>query len=213
MCIWCDAQALAWEPDARAAIEATAAAGSADARLLRPLPGGVHFRPCSLDSLLVLWECSHDSLLVLWECWHAPVPVPDPPPADVQGLIDPLYAEVVLRGASTMAPGLAAYTDGGARRGGIHVDGGFYTSTAENFPVIGACPGLRGASIVGALSGFGVMGALGAGELAAAHASGRPARAEYAPCVDAFAPARFATAAYRARMADSQQLRDLRGSL
>ncbi len=51
------------------------------------------------------------------------------------------------------------------------VDGGYYTKTRENRPLIGKLP-IEGAYVVGALSGFGVMAACGAGELVAAHVAG-----------------------------------------
>ena len=83
---------------------------------------------------------------------------------------DPLYPEAVIRGLSTAVPGLSVYRD--------HlpqpvVDGGYYTKTAENRPLIGRLP-IEGAFVVGAFSGFGVMAAAGAGELAAQIITGKP---------------------------------------
>jgi glycine/D-amino acid oxidase-like deaminating enzyme len=51
------------------------------------------------------------------------------------------------------------------------VDGGYYTKTRENRPLIGPLP-VEGASVIGALSGFGIMGACASGELLAAHLTG-----------------------------------------
>jgi glycine/D-amino acid oxidase-like deaminating enzyme len=82
--------------------------------------------------------------------------------------IDPGYPEMVLRGLSTMIPGLKGYVE---RLPKATVDGGYYTKTRENRPLIGKLP-IEGAYVVGALSGFGVMAACGAGELVAAHVSG-----------------------------------------
>ena len=48
------------------------------------------------------------------------------------------------------------------------LDGGYYTKTVENRPLIGPLP-IPGAYVIGALSGFGVMAACAAGELLAAH--------------------------------------------
>ncbi|MCG8545951.1 MAG: FAD-dependent oxidoreductase, partial [Alphaproteobacteria bacterium] len=45
--------------------------------------------------------------------------------------------------------------------------GGYYTMTAENWPLIGPT-GVDGAFVVGALSGFGTMAACAAGNLCAA---------------------------------------------
>lgn len=57
------------------------------------------------------------------------------------------------------------------------VDGGYYTKTAENVPLIGPAPGpagqggVAGAYVCGAVSGYGIMAAHAAGELLAAHVS------------------------------------------
>jgi glycine/D-amino acid oxidase-like deaminating enzyme len=82
--------------------------------------------------------------------------------------IDPHYFEVVLRGLSRMAPGLAAYFE---RLPRPVVDGGYYAKTQENRPLVGPL-GVEGAYILGALSGFGIMAAPAAGELLAAHVTG-----------------------------------------
>jgi sarcosine oxidase, subunit beta len=51
------------------------------------------------------------------------------------------------------------------------VDGGYYTKTGENRPLIGPLP-VEGAYIIGALSGFGIMAGCAAGELLSAHVTG-----------------------------------------
>jgi glycine/D-amino acid oxidase-like deaminating enzyme len=51
------------------------------------------------------------------------------------------------------------------------MDGGYYTKTRENRPLIGPC-GPEGLTVVCGFSGFGVMVAAGAGDLAARHISG-----------------------------------------
>jgi len=53
------------------------------------------------------------------------------------------------------------------------VDGGYYTKTSENRPLIGPLP-VKGAYMIGALSGYGIMASCGAGELLAAHLTGSP---------------------------------------
>jgi glycine/D-amino acid oxidase-like deaminating enzyme len=101
-------------------------------------------------------------LLMLWP-YHTPsVDAVFPPP------IDPLYTDVVLRGLSTMIPGLAGYFDSAARP---HVDGGYYTKTRENRPLIGPMK-TPGTYVVGALSGYGIMAAPAAAELLSAHIVG-----------------------------------------
>lgn len=81
---------------------------------------------------------------------------------------DPHYPEIVLRGLATMIPGLCVYFGKSPRP---MVDGGYYTKTQENRPLVGPLP-VRGAYVILALSGFGVMAACAAGELLAAHVTG-----------------------------------------
>jgi len=52
------------------------------------------------------------------------------------------------------------------------LDGGFYTKTRENRPLVGSM-GVDGAYVIGAVSGFGIMSACGVGELLATHVTGR----------------------------------------
>ena len=130
--------------------------GSSDdtAHLLAAFPGGIHFRP----------EGGHGAatLLLLWAYHLAPVAPRLPVP------IDPEFSETVLRGMTTLAPGLAVYLD---RLPKSYVDGGYYTKTQENRPLIGPLP-IGGAYIFGALSGYGLMAACAGGELLAAHVTG-----------------------------------------
>ena len=84
------------------------------------------------------------------------------------------------------------------------MDGGYYTKTPENRPLIGPMR-TQGCVVVGALSGFGVMAAAAAGELGANHVTGS-ALPDYA---DAFRLTRYEDPAYAAMMAsqgDSGQL-------
>jgi glycine/D-amino acid oxidase-like deaminating enzyme len=64
-----------------------------------------------------------------------------------------------------MIPSLKAYL---TRLPKASIDGGYYTKTRENRPLIGKLP-VEGAYIIGGVSGFGVMAGCGAGELLAAH--------------------------------------------
>ena len=123
--------------------------------LVEPFPSGPHGHPegvaeCPVQ--LVLWTYDVETL--------EPV-VPLPP-------FDPHYFEVVLRGLSRMVPALEAYFD---KLPKPVVDGGYYTKTEENRPLIGPLP-VEGAYIIGALSGFGIMAGCAAGELLAAHMTG-----------------------------------------
>ncbi len=159
--IWEDAQRLPWNQE-----EQEWLADSADTRwLLEPFPGGVHTRP----------EGSSDgqTILLLWAYHTAPATPIFPLPAD------PLFPELTLRGLSTMIPGLAAYFEQMPRP---YVDGGYYTKTRENRLL--SCPlPVPGAYVLGALSGYGLMAALAAAELLAAHIVGA-ALPDYAPAFD-----------------------------
>jgi glycine/D-amino acid oxidase-like deaminating enzyme len=92
-----------------------------------------------------------------------------------------------------MVPGLAAYIE---RVPQAYLDGGYYTRTRENRPLIGPLA-LQGAYIIGALSGFGLMAACAAAELLGAQLSG-DVLPSYA---DAFALSRYADPAYLAALA------------
>jgi glycine/D-amino acid oxidase-like deaminating enzyme len=148
--IWTDPISLPWSEEERTML----ADSEETRRLLEELPSGVHTRP----------EGSYQSniLLGLWP-YHTPQVEPIFPFS-----IDPRYPEIVLRGLATMIPGLKAYVDRIPRS---IVDGGYYTKTDENRPLIGKLP-VEGAYLIGALSGFGVMAACGAGELLATHLTG-----------------------------------------
>jgi glycine/D-amino acid oxidase-like deaminating enzyme len=127
-------------------------------------------------------------LLILWAYEIAPV-------APIFPIhIDPHYPEVALRGMATMIPGLEAYVE---RAPKPFIDGGYYTKTRENRPLIGPLP-VAGAYIIGALSGYGLMAACAAGELLAAHITGG-ALPPYAP---AFALSRYDDPAYQALLAN-----------
>lgn len=150
MIIWSDPQHIDWSDEERAAL---ADEGRAD--LLGEMPIFCHGRPeGGMDSpyLLALWEY-HGRV-------HDPVwPLPE----------DPLYPEVVMRGLTTLVPGLGAYLD---RLPQSEVDGGYYTKTTENRPLIGPA-GPRGFYLAAGFSGFGVMVASGAGDLVARHITGQ----------------------------------------
>jgi glycine/D-amino acid oxidase-like deaminating enzyme len=107
--------------------------------------------------------------------------------------IDPEFPETVLRGMTTLVPGLAAYLE---KLPKSYVDGGYYTKTRENRPLIGPLP-VAGAYILAALSGYGLMAACAGGELLAAHLTGSALPA-YAP---AFLLSRYDDPAYQHQLA------------
>lgn len=172
MMIWLDAQHLPWSEEERATL-----AADADARwLLDEFPAGVHGRPDGAHATLVLFN--HHGEPVAPE-----FPLPEPPPH---------YAEIALRGMSTMVPALQAY---GGKPVRAYVDGGYYVKTRENRPLIGPLP-LEGAYISCGYSGFGVMASCASGELMARHVIGAPLP-EYA---EAFMLERYEDAGYRAML-------------
>lgn len=183
MLIWLDEQHLPWSDHERAML-----GEDEDTRwLLQKFPAGVHGRPDGSGS--------STSLLVLFNYDNSPADVVFPLPEE------PHYAEVALRGMSTMVPALKAYIDKGARP---FVDGGYYIKTRENRPLIGPLP-IEGAYVTGAYSGFGVMASCAGGELIARHVVGAELP-DYAP---AFLLSRYQDPAYCAlldRWGDGGQL-------
>ncbi len=173
-----DAQLLEWSDEERAEL----AADEATRWLTEPMPAGIHLRPEGYGAsrtVLMLWDY-HSA-----HRFSVPVfPMPD----------DALYPELVLRGMTSLAPGLAAYLE---RLPHAYVDGGYYTKTAENRPLVGPS-GVRGAYVCAAFSGFGLMAAPACGELLAAQIVGA-ARPGYER---AFLPTRYDDPAYVALLAN-----------
>ncbi len=149
--IWSDEQTLEWSAEERGLL----AEDPEMAWLLDGLPEGVHVRP----------EGGAESpiILILWTYHLDPVTPTFPPDFD-----DEVYPEVALRGLSRMIPGLKAYI---GRMPKPFVDGGYYVKTQENRLLAGPLP-VKGAYILGALSGYGLMASPAAGELLAAHVAG-----------------------------------------
>jgi glycine/D-amino acid oxidase-like deaminating enzyme len=170
MMIWLDAQHLPWSDEERAALSE-----DTEARwLLEEFPAGVHGRPDGAHATLVLFNHHGDAV--------APeFPLPEPPPH---------YAEIALRGMSTMVPALQAYQGKPVRP---YTDGGYYVKTRENRPLIGPVA-VEGAYVSCAYSGFGVMASCASGELIAQHITGG-ALPDYAP---AFLLSRYQDPQYRA---------------
>jgi len=171
-----DAQQLEWSDDERAEL----ASDESTRWLTEVMPAGIHLRPEGYrgsQTVLMLWDYHGAHRYA-----QAELPLPE----------DALYPEVVLRGMVRLAPGLAAYLE---RLPHMYVDGGYYTKTSENRPLIGPC-GVRGAYVGAAFSGFGLMAAPAAADLLAAQITGRTVPAYGA----AMLPSRYDDPAYVARL-------------
>lgn len=174
-----DGQTLAWTEDERAILATDPEA----AALLRPMPGAIHCRPEGGDGgtwLKLGWAFNT----------AASDPHGEPP-------INPHFPDVVLRGASRLNPSLATYL-GRLPRGMRHY-GGYYTMTAENWPLIGPMR-TPDAFMAGALSGYGTMAATATGEICAAWIAGTPRPAHAAP----FTLARHDDAALMAELTEGE---------
>lgn len=173
-----DPQSLEWSDEEREEL----AADEATRWLTEPMPAGIHLRPEGYGAsrtVLMLWDY-HSA-----HRFSAPeFPMPD----------DALYSELVLRGMTSLAPGLVTYLE---RLPHAYVDGGYYTKTAENRPLVGPS-GVRGAFVCAGFSGFGLMAAPACGELLAAQIVGA-ARPAYER---AFLPTRYDDPAYVAQLAN-----------
>jgi glycine/D-amino acid oxidase-like deaminating enzyme len=148
--IWTDPQSLPWEEEEREAL----AAEDETKWLTQAFPSGVHTRPegsGESQTILMLWEYQTKVMDPVW-----------PPNLDQQ------YPEIALRGLSAMLPRMKEYF---GRMPRPQLDGGYYTRTRENRPLVGPM-GPDGAYVSGAVSGYGIMSACGVGELLAAHVTG-----------------------------------------
>jgi glycine/D-amino acid oxidase-like deaminating enzyme len=172
--IWDDPQTLDWPDEAREYL----AEADHTRPLLDELPAGVHVRPeggLGAHSLIFLWPYHTRAEGLVF-------PIP----------LDELYPEVCLRGMAAMLPGLSEYFE---RLPRPFMDGGYYTKTRENRFLAGPLEA-KGAYVIGALSGYGLMAACGAADLLAAHILGE-SLPDYAP---AFSPQRYHDPAYLRRL-------------
>ena len=179
--IWSDPQRLPWEEDERAAL----AEDDETRWLTEAFPSGVHTRPAGAG----------EDILMLWEYQTKVLEPSDNPPMDEQ------YPEVTLRGLSAMLPRMKEYF---TRMPRPQLDGGYYTKTRENRPLVGPMC-VNGAYVIGAVSGYGIMSACGIGELLATYVLGAPLPS-YAPD---FALARYDDPEYQKKLehwGDSGQL-------
>jgi len=170
-----DAQTLAWTEEDRSIL-----AGDPSARhLVEPMHGGIHCRPDG--------PVAGTGIKLGWAYNRSPS---DP---HGEAPVDPQFPDTVLRGASRLHPGLAAYL--GRLPRGVRHYGGYYTMTDENWPLIGKMKS-EGAFIAGALSGFGSMAACATGALCAAWVADGPLP-DYARSLSS---ERYADAAWMAQL-------------
>ncbi len=171
-------QSLPWSEE-----EAQALQEDPETRYLTAtLPGGAHLRPEGgeeSDVVLMLWEYRVQKMPPRW-------PLP----------LDPLAPEVILRGLMRLLPGLKVYRDHLPRP---QVDGGYYTLTPDHLALIGPAA-TEGFYLIGALGGYGIMAACGAGELLSRHVLGEPLP-DYTA---AFLPERFTTGDWKAPEEDGK---------
>ncbi len=167
--IWNDSIRLPWSEQEKHQLK-----DSSETRwLLEEFVPGVHGRPVGAGNQVLMY-------------WTYESEVSQHPEFPIEW--DPYLPEVTLRGMAVMVPGLSQYFDPMPRP---YVDGGYYTKTQENRPVIGPI-GPPGVFLSGAFSGFGIMAACGAGELLARHVLNKQLP-HYAM---AFMPTRFNDPAY-----------------
>jgi len=148
--IWNDPQILPWVDEERKFL----AEDSETAWLTEIFPPGAHTRPEGTgdsQTILMLWDYSEKATEPIW------------PPEFDEG-----FSEIALRGLAAMLPGMQGYFD---RMPRPQLDGGYYTKTRENRPLVGPLP-VEGTYVIGAVSGFGIMSACGVGELLVRHVTG-----------------------------------------
>jgi len=172
--IWNDPQTLPWTDEERGFL----AEDPETAWLAEPFPSGAHTRPEGTgdsQTILMLWDYREKATDAVW------------PPE-----LDEGYPEIALRGLAAMLPDMQGYFEKMPRP---QLDGGYYTKTRENRPLVGPLP-VEGAFVVGAVSGYGIMSACAVGELLAQHVTGL-ALPDYA---SSLMPSRYEDADYLKKM-------------
>ena len=161
MLIWMDETSLPWTDEECALLHEF----PNRQWLLNPLINGAHLRPeggADSQTVLAIWSYHTEKI---------------EPKFPIE--IDESHYEITLRGLSVMLPKLAQYFE---RLPKPTLDGGYYTKTEENRPLVGPVP-IKGAYVCGAFSGFGIMASCSAGELLAAHIT-QSEKPSYAPAFE-----------------------------
>ncbi len=179
-----DGRSLPWTTTERTEL----AADPRTRRLLDPLPPGIHVKPD---------DTGGPAAIKIGWAWD---PTPVSPVERAAG--PPEFPLMVLRGASTVVPGLARYADAMTGNGPgpvIGHEGGLYARTPDGRPLIGAAGSgaPSGFFLAAALAGFGAMMGAGVGEIVANWVVSRDATDVSA---DPFDPRRFEDRAYLAEI-------------
>ena len=154
--------------------------------LLETLPGGAHVRKSGQDSLIFVWEHGHPTT-------DGDGSTSFTPQEEMQ--FHHMYPEICLRSLMGTIPALQPYAENMPKS--TYIDGGYYTHTPDNMPLIGRKThrdhGLYNYFLGGGMSGYGVMASHAVGELLSdlvchADMSSVPASSGYAK---AFSPLRF----------------------
>ena len=145
--------------------------------LLAKFPGGLHIKPEG-QGIKMGWAFQTKTVTPTWDY------------ANLE-----LFPQVVLKGASRFIPQLAIYEKNIPTP--LIEYAGYYTRTKENWPLIGPTE-MEDVFVVGALAGYGTMGACAAGELCTQYLCQETTLPTYAAY---FHPARYQNPAIRAEIA------------
>lgn len=170
--IYADAQYLDWTSE-----EADFFASEEKYKwLLNKFPGGLHIKP-DAAGIKMGWAFQTKQILPTWET----------PNFD-------FFPQVVLKGASRFIPELSKYENNIPTP--LIEYAGYYTRTNENWPLIGHTK-LENVFVIGALAGYGTMGACASGKLCSSYVLEATDLPEYA---DYFHPSRYENEAIKKEM-------------
>lgn len=146
--------------------------------LLNKFPGGLHIKP-EIEGIKLGWAFQTEQINPTWET----------PNFD-------FFPQVVLKGASRFIPELARYENNIPTP--LIEYAGHYTRTKENWPLIGNTK-LYNVFVIGALAGYGTMGACAAGKLCSSYVLNKSELPDYATY---FNPLRYQNEAIKKEMSE-----------
>ena len=100
--------------------------------------------------------------------------------AHVEPLLDPAYPEFAMRAMSSAVPGLFDYVGQLGRRDAF-IDGGYYSYAPDQLPIVGPIQGIEGYYVAAGMAGFGIMSAMGVGELILESIQGQSSEPAFCP--------------------------------